>query len=69
MTVRPRLFVLSLSQAKNRMTGRVMKFPIVANAFDSIREKPRDMITLGVYVVSGLHVENTLAVARKCGHF
>lgn len=69
MTVRPRLFVLSLSQAKNRVTGRVIKRPIVVNAFASIREKPRDMTMLGVYVVSGLHVAKTQAVARKWGHF
>lgn len=69
MTVRSRLFVLSLSQAKNRVTGRVIKRLIVISAFASIWEKPRDMTMLGVYVVSGLHVEKTQAVARKWDHF
>lgn len=69
MTVRPGWFVLSSSQAKNRMTRRVMKFPTIAKALDTALENPRDITMLGMYVVSGLPVAKTQAVLRKCGHY
>lgn len=69
MTVNPRFFVLSLIHAKNNTTGSVRKPPIAVRALAWMRENPRDMIMLGVYVVKGLQVEKAQAVARKCGHF
>jgi hypothetical protein len=48
ITVIPRLQVLSLSHAKKKTTGKVIMFPIAVKAFDCTREKPSDIIMLGV---------------------
>lgn len=69
MTIIPRFLVLSLSQAKKKTTGNVRMLPTAARALASTREKPSDIMILGVYVVSGLQVAKTEAVARKCSHF
>lgn len=45
-----------------------MNAPTEARALARTRENPKDMMIVGVYVVSGLHVEKTKEVARKCGH-
>lgn len=68
ITVMPLLRVLSLSHAKKNTTGNVRKFPIAARAFAWTLEKPSPMTMLGVYVVKGLQVAKTDAVARKWGH-
>jgi hypothetical protein len=65
MTVIPHFFVLSLIQANRKTTGSVRMPPTAAKALELTLEKPSDMIILGVYVVSGLQVAKTQAVARK----
>ena len=64
-TTRPLFWNKSLIQAKQKITGRVSRLPIAARAFALIGVKPRSIMILGVYVVSGLHVENTHPVAMK----
>jgi hypothetical protein len=68
ITVKPLLFDLSLIHAKSKITGIVSKLPIAASEFASMWEKPNCTKMLGVYVVSGLHVEKTHPVAMKCGN-
>lgn len=69
ITVTPGFWVLSLSQAKRKTTGKVKMLPTAAKPLACTLENPSDIMTLGVYVVSGLQVAKTEAVARKCGHF
>lgn len=50
-------------------TGNVKMLPTAAKPLASTLENPSDIMTLGEYVVSGLQVAKTQAMARKCGHF
>ena len=83
MTESPRLLVLSLIHAKKNTTTSAKEAPTAARAFAAILENPSDlglvsiengtrrgetnMMIEGVYVVKGLHVENTAHVEMKCG--
>ena len=50
-------------------TANVKMLPTAAKPLASTLENPSDIMTLGEYVVSGLQVAKTQAMARKCGHF